>query len=100
MSPTPIPCIQDAKGLARRSGRAFALRVEPLRVSSVPASIPRDDDLIALIERRMKLVDGLNEALAARRASRPHGQQIYRDRANRQHAKRMAAATAFKGEAR
>lgn len=58
-------------------------------------------DLLAVIrrhEREDAITAGIDASLAARRAERPTGQRIYRERAARAHRARMDAAFAFKGE--
>jgi uncharacterized protein (DUF2342 family) len=52
--------------------------------------------IIEFINRRIALVDSLNEAWARRRAARPAARQIYRNRVEREHRARMDATR--KGE--
>ncbi len=55
--------------------------------------IPPDADLVSLVTLSKQWE--LDDALAVRRANRPIGKQIYRDRTERAHRQRMAAAIAF-----
>lgn len=68
------------------------IRTDPL----LRRVLPQRCDLVDLILLNKQWE--IEDALAARKARRPQGQQTYRARAAREHRARMECATAFKGE--